>query len=325
MKLQKLLAAAAAGMLLLTGCAPQQDAPEADKLRIVCTIFPEYDWMRELTKDVPDVELTCLAGNGSDLHSYQPTADDIVKIADCDIFVYVGGESDTWVDDALAGTHRDSRQVIAVLDALGGDVLEEETVEGMQAEEEEEEEGEEEAPEYDEHFWLSPRCAVQTTALFESALASADPAHADLYRQNRQTYTEALTGLDEAFCGLAEAHPGAVLLFADRFPFRYLTDELGFSYYAAFSGCSAETEASFETIAFLAEKTDELGLPFVCTIEGSDCSIADAVIRSTKTQDQKIITLNSLQSVTAQELSGGMTYLDVMQQNYETLKEALES
>ena len=309
-------------LLILGLCAcGGTESKSSDKINIVTTIFPVYDWLRNVAGEDTRVEITMLLDSGVDLHSFQPTAQDILKIATCDLFVYVGGESDAWVEDALKTATNKDMIVLDLMEALGDLVKEEETVEGMEAEAEEEE-GEEE-PEYDEHIWLSLRNAAHLTERMGEALAKLDAAHADQYTKNAAAYAEKLKALDAQYAQAAAEAQVKTLLFGDRFPFRYLCDDYGLSYYAAFLGCSAETEASFETVAFLAGKVDELGLDSVLTIEGTDHRIAETIVQNTKTKDQRILTLDSLQSVTAKGVTAGASYLAIMEANLQVLREAL--
>ena len=318
---------------ILTGCASQAEMPTvtatppgsqaesaADKkIRIVTTIFPEYDWVREILGDKGDsAEITMLLDSGVDLHSYQPTADDIIKISDCDLFVYVGGESDEWVEGALKSAANRDRKVIHLLDALGDSVKEEETVEGMQEEEEDHEE-----KEYDEHVWLSLKNAKTLVGAISAALQELDPDNKDTYAANADAYGQKLSALDAEYQKAVSAGTYKTVLFGDRFPFRYLVDDYGLSYYAAFAGCSAESEASFETISFLARKVDEGKLPCVLTIEGKNHKIAETVVQNTAGKNQKILTMDSMQSATSQDVAGGTTYLSLMEKNLDVLKEAL--
>ena len=271
-----------------------------------------------------------LLDNGVDLHSYQPTAQDILKISTCDLFIYVGGESDGWVSDALQEAANKDMKVIDLLDVLDDAVKEEEIVEGMEAGEEhgdgedEEHEEEEEGPEYDEHVWLSLRNAKVLCEAITSALTEIDPDHAADYRSNLTSYSEKLDALDAAFQSAVDSASRKTLLFGDRFPFRYLVDDYGLSYYAAFAGCSAETEASFRTITFLADKVDEFNLTSVLTIESSDQKIAQTIIQNTKEKNQNILTLNSMQSVTSNDVAAGTGYLSIMESNLDVLIEALQ-
>lgn len=295
---------------------------DKSKISIVTTIFPEYDWVRQiLGENQANVDLTMLLDNGVDLHSYQPSADDMVKVSKCDLFIYVGGESDTWVDDALKSAQNKNMKVINLLDVLGNSVKEEEQVEGMQAEEEEE--GEEEGPEYDEHVWLSLKNAKTLCSSIADALCEIDSKNADVYKKNLNEYTKNLDALDKEYQQAVNGAKYDTLVFGDRFPFRYMVDDYSLKYYAAFVGCSAETEASFETIKFLANKVDELGVTTVLTIEDPKHKIAQTVVENTKEKNQKILALNSMQSVTSDDVKNGETYLNVMQSNIDVLKQAL--
>ena len=367
MKFKRWMAMATAAVLAfgtLAGCgqsgkktestaASTESSAEASgkKLKIVATIFPEYDWVRQILGDeAKNADITLLLDKGVDLHSYQPNAEDIAKISECDLFLYVGGESDGWVKDALKEGKNPDRKVINLLEALGNNTKEEEVVEGMQAEEEEgskdsestaasqaaesqaagestaasAESEEEEGPEYDEHVWLSLRNAESICEVITEDLKSLDSAHAAVYEANLKKYTEQLESLDQQYTDTVKAAANKTLLFGDRFPFRYLVDDYGIKYYAAFVGCSAETEASFETVSFLAKKMDELGLKHVMTIEGPNKKIAETIIQNTKDKNQDILTLNSMQSTTEQDIESGETYLGIMQQNLEVLKKALQ-
>jgi len=313
---------------IITACNSTTDESAEDSaqnISIVTTIFPEYDWVMNVLGENPsNAEVTMLLDNGVDLHSFQPTADDIMKIASCDLFIYVGGESDEWVEDALAEAVNEDMVVINLLDVLGDTVVEEEIVEGMEGEEEECEEGEEEeGPEYDEHVWLSLRNAAVLTRAIADAVESVDEDNADVYEANAEAYINELNALDEEYVTAVEEAQGDTLLFGDRFPFRYMTEDYGLNYYAAFVGCSAETEASFETIMFLADKVDELQLSSVMTIEGTDHRIAQTIIENTESGDQQVLTLDSMQSVTAQDVDNGASYLDIMRENLEVLRQAL--
>ena len=309
---------------MLTACAGQGSgnalAGSSDKLQIVTTIFPEYDWVMQILGDkAADADVTMLLDNGVDLHSYQPTAEDILKIAGCDVFIYVGGESDEWVEDALAEAVNKDMIVINLLEVLGDSVKEEEVVEGMQ----EEDEHEEEEVEYDEHVWLSLKNASVLCDAITDALSKADADNAAVYQANNEAYKAQLSALDAQYKEVVESAAFDTLLFGDRFPFRYLTDDYYLNYYAAFVGCSAESEASFETIVFLADKTDELGLNSIMIIESSDGKIAQTIRDNTEDKNQEIYVLDSMQSVTSDDVKNGVTYLSIMTDNLEVLKKAL--
>ena len=315
------------------------------KLKVVTTIFPEYDWTREILGDnTKNVELTLLLGNGVDLHSYQPSIQDIAKISTADIFIYVGGESDGWVADALKNATNKNMKVINLMETLGDKIKAEEVKEGMQAEEEEEHEhhhhhddeaeehhhhhhdddDDEDEVEYDEHVWLSLRNAKILSAEIAAALCKKDSANAAAYKANLAAYTARLDALDAKYAAAVKAGSKNTILFGDRFPFRYMVDDYGLDYFAAFVGCSAETEASFETVIFLAKKVDELGLNSVLKIESGDGKIARTIIQNTKKKNAKVLTLDSIQSTTAKQAKAGATYLKIMEANLSVLTEALK-
>ena len=477
--------------------APQTENVPEKELRIVTTIFPEYDWIREILGDkAGNAEITMLLDNGVDLHNYQPTADDIIKISDCDLFIYVGGESDGWVEDALKNATNKEMKVINLLEVLKDTVKTEEAVPGMQAEEGhnhgysnfadsdvqdrtlsdwggdwksvypylrdgvldevmerkaengsktteeyrayyktgyktdvsqitidaenntmcfvkngvaakatyeykgyqiydyasgsrgvryffEAASGDADAPkyvqfsdhgigpgkaehfhiyfgndgfdalsqemdnwptyypvdmsgedikedmleheekEYDEHVWLSLKNAETLVGAISESLQELDPDNKDTYAANTAAYVEKLSAIDADYQAAVDGATYKTVLFGDRFPFRYLVDDYGLSYYAAFAGCSAESEASFETVSFLAQKMDELNLPCVLTIEGKEHRIAETVVENTTAKDQKVLTMDSMQSTTSKDVENGTTYLSVMEQNLSVLKQAL--
>ena len=503
-KIITLVLALAMAVSLFTGCGKKNNAEtgesDSNKLSVVTTIFPEYDWVREiLGGKAESTDLTMLLDNGVDLHSYQPTADDIVKISDCDLFIYVGGESDEWVKNVLKNAVNKKMKVINLLEMLGDSVKMEEIVEGMQedghdhghshdeqlteddirdrtlsdfagawkslhpfllngdldrfcehrAEEDEDssttkdtywekykaswqcdaekisingdtitftyadgktvsaeytyagyqpkldDEGKirsvryqfettsADAPKYvqfndhghepgeaehfhiyfgndgfdalmsaktnpffvkdalsvedildelmghdhgeekDEHVWLSLKNAQTLCVTLADALCAIDPDNKNTYIANAAAYRDKLAALDADYKATVDGAAHKTVLFGDRFPFRYLVDDYGLRYYAAFAGCSAETEASFETVSFLAKKVDELGLPCVLTIEGAQHRIAETIVQNTAGKNQKVLTMDSMQSTTSKDVANGTTYLSVMEKNLSVLKEAL--
>ena len=393
-----------------------EKAPEKS-LKIVTTIFPEYDWVREVLVDqAENDELTMLLDNGVDLHSYQPTADDIVKISDCDLFIYVGGESDGWVDDALKNATNKDMKVINLLEVLGDSVKAEEVVEGMQETEHDHdhdhskevstfeddevqdrslsdwagdwqsaypfvldgtledafaamaEKGEMTAEEYRTYYQNGYKTDITNIDIEgdhieftyeDSKKVGSNYKYVGYYIQNWSTgtkaamyrfeaedkdsgapvyiefndhmiepaaaaaYIEKLSALDGEYQAAVDAATYKTVLFGDRFPFRYLVDDYGLSYYAAFVGCSAETEASFETVSFLAKKVDESKLPCVLTIEGAQHKISETIVQNTAEKNQKVLTMDSMQSTTSNDVASGTTYLSVMEKNLSVLKEAL--
>ena len=323
---------------MLSGC--DRTGPN-ERNSIICTIFPQYDWVRQILGEKSDgFELTLLLDNRIDLHSYQPSVSDIAKISSCDLFIYVGGESDGWVEEALKNATNKDMVVINLMETLGENVKTEEIVEGMQPEHDDDDDhddnydhdddddyddhGDHGDHDYDEHVWLSLKNAQILCEAIADALFTLDTKNANEYRNNLTAYLSELSNLDADYKTVVDAASYKTLLFADRFPFRYLVDDYGISYYAAFTGCSAETEASFTTFVFLAQKMDELQLPCVLVTESSDQSIARTVIENTTTRNYKICVLDAIQSVSSSDVQNGASYLSIMESNLETLKEALD-
>ena len=307
---------------LLSGCgAAGTPSNKADgKLLVVTTIFPLCDWAREVLGDrAEEAELVCLLANGADYHSYQPSASDMVRIAEADLFFYVGGTSEEWAEKAIGNRTNTAQKTVCLFDVLSARVLEEETVEGMQEEEEPGEEG----PEYDEHLWLSLMNAEEAVEAILAAFSEADPGNTASYEANASGYLDRLAALDENYRETVRTGARDTVLFADRFPFRYLSEDYGLHYYAAFKGCSADTEASFATIVFLSEKLRGLGLPAVLTLEKSDHKLAETVISSAGVPNVEILTMDSMQAVTPEERAEGATYLGIMEKNLLALRKAL--
>lgn len=349
------------------------DTKDDGKINVVTTIFPSYDWVKEVVGNKADnFNLTLLTEKGVDLHSYQPTTEDIAKISKCDLFVYVGGESDTWVEDVLKNATNKNMKVVNLLETVGDAAKEEEVKEGMQddddhdhdhgdadhdhdkedkdhdhdhdkedkdhdhdhdkedkdhdhdKDEKAEEHHHHTEVEYDEHVWLSLKNAKVLVEKISSDIQAIDANNAQTYQENTKVYLEELDNLDKAYQQAVDSADKKVVLFGDRFPFRYLVDDYGLDYYAAFVGCSAETEASFDTIKFLANKVDELKLTHIFTIEKSDKNIANTIKDATKDKNQEIITLDSLQSVTRADIDAGESYLGAMSTNLTTLQEGLK-
>lgn len=325
----------------------------SNKISIVCATFPQYDWVKNiLGEEAERFNVTLLLDNGVDMHSYQPAVKDIATAGSSNLFIYVGGESDTWVEDALKEAKNKDLKAINLMETLGNSVKEEEVVEGMQEERESlghsheksskekqeqtqkeshensqeingQKEAADEEPEYDEHIWLSIRNAEIMVKNIEKAIEQLDSDNAKVYQTNAENYIKKLDTLDKQYANTIQNAKYKAILFGDRFPFRYMADDYDLKYYAAFAGCSAETMAGFETVTFLAKKADELRLPVILTIENSDGRIAEAVKSNTTKKNQKILAMNSLQSVTKEQIADGITYLQVMQENLSVLSEAL--
>lgn len=296
----------------------------SNKISIVCTTFPQYDWVKNiLGEEAERFYVTLLLDNGVDMHSYQPAVKDIATAGSSDLFIYVGGESDTWVEDALKEAKNKDLKAINLMETLDNFVKEEEVVEGMQEErkslghsheksskEKQEQtqkeshensqeingqkEAADEEPEYDEHIWLSIRNAEIMVKNIEKAIEQLDSDNAKVYQNNAENYIKKLDTIDKQYANTIQNAKYKAILFGDRFPFRYMADDYDLKYYAAFAGCSAETMAGFETVTFLAKKADELRLPVILTIENSDGRIAEAVKSNTTKKNQKILAMNSL-------------------------------
>ena len=309
-------------LLIVIGCS-QPKRPDSGGLSVVCTIFPQYDWTRQILGDMAEeVEPTLLLNKKIDLHSYQPTVNDIAEISSCDLFIYTGGESDVWVEAVLKEATNKDMVIINLLEELGAAAKIEEIKEGME-DDEEAKDAKDAEDAYDEHVWLSLKNAQSLCAVIAGALCAIDPGNAGSYMDNLAAYSEKLRSLDDEYKAAMDAASVRTLLFGDRFPFRYLCDDYGIEYYAAFPGCSAQTEASFKTIISLAEKMDELGLKTVIVTESSNMSVAGTIIENTKNKDQRIITMDSMQSVASDDILNGATYLSIMESNLSALKGAL--
>ena len=307
------------------GCA-QKTATGSAGIQVVCATAPLYDWTRQITKGTTSTEQKLIIGKGTDLHSFQPSAADIIAIKNADVLIYVGGESDGWIRDALKETLNKDQKVVCLMDVLKDSIVEEEVVEGMQGEDEhddhddhdEKDHHHEEAPEYDEHVWMSLRLAAKSCKAIEEAIASVAKDDASKFKANLDEYVSKLEALDKQYDEMVKSARLDTMVVADRYPFRYLAEDYKLKYSAAFVGCSAETEASFETVKYLADKIKALDAKTVLTIENSDGKIAKTVIETSGKTDVKIKALDSMQSC-----GEDLDYLSVMTGNLEKLKAAL--
>jgi zinc transport system substrate-binding protein len=305
-----ILITAAAILFGVSGCKPKNAKRGADgKINVTVTVFPPFDFVRQIAGD--KVNLTLLLPPGAESHSFEPSPRDIITIQNSDIFIYVGGESDAWVNRILESINTDSMKILAMIETV--DAVEEEIVEGMEGEEEEE-------AAYDEHVWTSPTNAMLIVNAIAGLLGETDPANAELYWGNAIDYISKLADLDTAFREVIAGAKRNTLVFADRFPFRYLADAYGLKYYAAFPGCSTETEPSAATVAFLINKIRAEKIPVVFHIELSNERMADAI--SEETGAKKLL-LNACHNVSKRDLDAGLGYLDFMRKNVENLREAL--
>lgn len=317
--MKKLLSILLAALLLpaLAACgddktpAKTQDDTAAQQ-QIVTTNIAAYDWLTELTQGSSAFDITLLGG-GIDMHSYQPTTNDLITMSNCDYLVFCGGESDAWVRDFMQNSNT-NMQHLSLLDALG------EAACPTDHDHNHPHDHDHDMTNYDEHVWLSLTNAQLYLLMMAETLSQLDPAGEDIYRQNAVNYSQSLALLHAEYQDVVANAAHHTILVADRFPFCYLVQDYGIEYFAAFPGCSSETNAGFETIAFLADKMDELGLNTVLTIDKSDQKIANTVIQNTKAQDAQILTLHSLQT---REEGSDMTYLAVMRENLRVLEQAL--
>ncbi|MBR0040496.1 MAG: zinc ABC transporter substrate-binding protein [Oscillospiraceae bacterium] len=303
--------------LSLAACgAGQETAAAEEQLKtapvVVTTLFPAYDFARELCGGYCEVVL--LVPPGAELHSYEPTPQDIVTIESCDLLICNGGESEAWLETVLDGTEGDF-SVLSMLDCV--DALEEEHKEGMQDLHEEEDEDE---TEYDEHVWTSPRNAAAICRAITEELCALDPNGAELYRKNCARYCAELDELDAAFRAVVARARGDCLIFADRFPARYFVEEYGLDYFAAFPGCADDAEPSARTVAFLIDRVRAEAVPAVLYIEYSDQRMADVVCEDTGCEK---LLFHTCHTVSAADLAAGASYLGLMRANIETVKEAL--
>ena len=314
--MKKIIALILAGIMALSvlcACNSEDDNNKTDgKLKVITTIFPPYDFTRQIVGD--KIDLSMLLKPGMESHSFEPSPKDIVNIQNCDLFIYVGGESDEWVRTILESDDKKPKKIIALMDCV--DTVEEATVEGMTAEEHEE--GEEK--EYDEHVWTSPKNAVTITKKIAEILDELDPSDKKIYDENTRQYCAQLTQLDNEFRETVDSAKNKLVVFGDRFPFRYFTDEYGLGYFAAFPGCSAETEPSAATISFLIDKVKEKNIPVVFKIEFSSGKVAKTIAEPS---GAKVLEFHSCHNVDADGFNNGETYVSLMKKNLKNLKEAL--
>lgn len=307
--------AVAMAVLFATSCQQEKDSR---KYSIVCTIFPEYDFIMNIIGDKAELfDVTMLLGNGSDMHSYQPTVADIAKISDCDMFVYVGTQSQNWVNNILKNVDTSKTAVVSLTE-----ILEEELCGECTAIEEHDHEHDHE-DEYDEHVWLSLKKSQKIVDVLCNEIITLDPDNQSVYKSNAESYNSTLSQLDSDFQASLKTAKYNTLIFADRFPFIYLTEDYGIEYFAAFTGCSTESDAGVKTILFLSEKLTELKLPALMVIETSDKTVANTVISQSGLNDTQIISLNSCQTVTKKQIEDGITYIDIMKTNFDNIKTAL--
>lgn len=295
-----------------------------EKINIICTLFPQYDWLKNITNGSDNVDVSLLITNGADPHSYQPTAQDIMNISNCDVIVLVGGDSEAWVQKAIERSKNKSLKSIELTKLDGVTLQNISSASHSHEEHEHEHEGHSHST-LDEHLYLSLKNAIAATESLCDILCEIDSANTEVYKKNAKEYTKQLSSLDSNFAkDVANSQTkNAFMLFADRFPFVYLLEDYGISYAAAFEGCSTDASASFDTVIRLINEADEHGAKYITVTETSDKALANTVISSTKTKDQKIITLNSMQSITKAQIDKGTTYLSVMKDNLDLIRTAI--
>ncbi len=325
---------------LCAGC----NKATGDKITIVCTNFALYDWTSQLLGEA-DAEVILLLDNGTDMHSFQPSAEELIQIADCDMLVHVGGESDAWLMDALEVNPKADRVVVNLMDVLEADLKEEVYTEGMQAEHihadgsvclEEHDHDEYMAGEaddavsegdfasMDEHVWLSLRMAIKSCEAIEEALCQVLPDDAERIRTNAEAYCGELSALDQKYVDMVANNVTAdMVIVADRFPFMYMMEDYGIEYYAAFPGCSTESEADFETVVFLAEKVQEYNADILLITESGTDTLANTVFENAKMSGETAV-LHSMQVVYNSDVEAGASYLGYMEVNLEVLLEVLK-
>lgn len=308
--MRRLLSLMVVILLLCTGCVPAH--PTADgRIKIVATVFPAYDFAREIAGDNADVKL--LLSAGQEMHSYEPTPNDVAAIAECDIFLRIGGESEVWTDTLLASVDTSEMLVVTLMDCIPEPLREEH-------DHTHEAEHEEHAEEFDEHIWNSPVNAMAMVNAVRDALIRADVVHADEYSDHAEYYCNELAGIDADFRSLAAQTDDAILVVADRFPFRYLAAEYDFHYAAAFSGCSSETEPTLHALLHLTEECSTHSIDTVFYLEFSSRKIADRVCAET---GARAVMLHPLHNVSAEDLEKGTSFVSLMRENYQAIKEAL--
>jgi zinc transport system substrate-binding protein len=311
------LAACLIGGVALTGCTPGQKSaaslPPEKKIQIVCTNFPGYDFARHIVKD--HGEVTMLVKPGTDVHSFSPSPKDLKAVADSDLLIYTGGDSDEWVGKILDATGKKPGNVFRMMDAVK--LSEEEHPEGMQPKEEAEKE---EGPEMDEHVWTAPANAIEIVKKLNASISKLDGAHAEEYQKNADAYMKELSDLDQSFRDVIDHADRKEIIVGDRFPFLYFIKEYGLTYYAAFPGCAKDTEADPKTIAFLINKVKADQIPVIFHIELSNQQMSRSIAEATGAKERQ---LNSIHNVTQKDFDAGVTYVDLMRQNVKTLKEAL--
>jgi zinc transport system substrate-binding protein len=321
-RLLGIITAAAVILTLCVACTPKENGETEEKISIVATIFPQYDWVRQIIGTKSDnFVLTLLIDNSVDMHSYQPSVPDVAKITGCDLFIYIGGHSDVWVNDVLAQSRNSDMQVINMVKSLGDKVL---MVEHDCGDEECTDDHHDEFEEIEEeHVWTSLRFAKLLSGIIAEQIIALDPDNADYYNSNLSAYTEKLDALDARYTEMTEQADNKIVVFADRFPFLYMMKDYGIEHHSAFAGCSAEAEAGWDVVTRLFRIVDQHELSFIMLTETGHPGVAEQIIRETRAKNQKILVLDGMKAVNASDIQNSVTYLSIMEKNLEVLREAL--
>jgi zinc transport system substrate-binding protein len=306
-------------LLCFSSCAKKNNTPQnaSQNIAVTATIFPPYDFVRQIAGD--KVNLKMLLPPGAESHSFEPTPQDVIAVQNSKLFIYGGGESDEWVERILDSMDMSNMKIVSLMACV--EVVEEEIVEGMEEEEETQANGAETPPEYDEHVWTSPRNAALIVEAISDALCEVDTANTETYRLNAAEYIAKLSELDGEFQSVVNGALRKTIVFGDRFPFRYFADAYGLSYFAAFPGCSTETEPSAATVAFLIDKVKNEQIPVIFHIELSNEKMADAISEAT---GAKKLLLHACHNISKKDFDAGKTYLEFMRANVQNLQEALQ-
>lgn len=297
--------------LTFTGCTASEKT-DNENINIVSTIFPQYDFAREITGDKANLKM--LIQPGGESHTYEPTPQDIISIQEADVFLYIGGENDKWVEDILKSIDTTKIQVVKLIDCVELTCVDT-TEEHTHAHNEDNH-----AHEFDEHIWTSPMNAKKMVEVISNAICKADPENSEYYKNNTTAYSAQLIDLDTKIRDVVSTSKRNELVFGDRFPLVYFTNEYGLKHYSAFPGCSSETEPSASTIALLSDKVKQNNIPVILKIELSNSTVADTIASETST---RVLTFYSCHNLSKKQFEKGESYISMMTANLETLKTAL--
>ena len=290
---------------------------DSDKIQVVVSNFASYDFVRAIIGESDSVELTFLLGAGKDTHSYEPTAQDLIKLQNSDLFVYIGGEAEKWADKVLSSLELENTKIICIADYV--DTIEEQEIDGAEPEDEEEEED----GAFDEHIWTSPENAIKMVEILKQQVAELDSENSEKYQQNAQNYIAQIREVDGKIQEIVDNRVRDRLIFADKMPMQYFINYYGLGVSAAFSGCSTETEPSASTIAYLENKVKEEKIPVVLYIELNDGRVAKTIAGEAG-RDCQAMKIQTLHNVSKDDFDNGETWVSLMTRNIEVLKKALQ-